>query len=150
MHIGNTYPHNGRQDPTVKENVNKAIAMLRNPTEAWLLGRMMRSDGVTGKKEQHNGARTGSAESAPRGHAGRMRMKSMRESRMLAGGDTKAFGQPAQSSLRHRHMTAQCGAASGTESSLERREKPQDRDDPGWTRRPFSPPAGQIKLLLAS
>lgn len=81
MYIGNTYPHNGRQDPTVKENMNKAIAMLRNPTEAWLLGRMMRSDGVTGKKEQHRFSRERTM-----GHASRrMRMKVMRESRMLAG-----------------------------------------------------------------
>lgn len=69
--------------------------------------------------------RTGSAESAPPATHGasRMRMKIMRESRMLADRDPKAFGQPAQSSLCHQHMTAQCGAASGTESSLGRREK---------------------------
>ena len=47
--------------------------------------------------------RTGSAESAPPATHGasRMRMKIMRESRMLADRDPKAFGQPAQSSLCH-------------------------------------------------
>lgn len=70
--------------------------------------------------------------------ASQMRMKIMIEPRMLAGRDTEACGQPAQSSLHHQQVTAQCGAASGTESSSERREneeKPRDRDGPGWTRR---------------
>lgn len=35
------------EDPTVKGNMNEAIAIKQKP-----LGRMMRSDGVTGKKEQ--------------------------------------------------------------------------------------------------